>query len=410
MTTHNCRFCNTELKHTFVDLGTAPPCNKLIKPDAFDRAEKIYPLHTYVCHKCFLVQVPAVVEPDEIFDSEYAYFSGFSQSWLNHCRDYVDLMIDRFQFNESSSVLEIASNDGSLLQYFKAKQVPCLGVEPTQNTALASMQKGIRTIGVFFTESNAEIIRDAYGPQDLILGNNVLAHVPDINDFVRGMKHLLADHGVITMEFPVLSNLMKDNLWDTIYHEHYSYLSFTVVNTIFARHGLRIFDVEELPTHGGSVRVYARHDQIVGERHKSVHNMLYSERILGHDRLSYYTRFAELVAQSKRDILEWFTYTKNCDKTIAGFGAPGKGNTLLNYCGIRRDFMDFVVDDSPHKQGLFLPGSRIPILHPDVIKERKPDYVVIMPWNWKEELVLKLSYIKEWGGRCVVLLPIVREL
>jgi hypothetical protein len=407
MTTHNCRFCQTELKHTFVDLGTAPPCNKLVKPDAFDRPEKIYPLHTYVCHKCFLVQVPAVVEPDEIFDSEYAYFSGFSQSWLKHCRDYVEVITERFRIN---SALEIASNDGSLLQYFKLKGIPCLGVEPTQNTALASMQKGIRTIGVFFTEANAEIIRDAYGPQDLILGNNVLAHVPDINDFVRGMKHLLAEHGVITMEFPVLSKLIQDNLWDTIYHEHYSYLSFTTVNSIFAQHGLRIFDVEELPTHGGSIRIYARHDEIVGERRQSVSDMLYSERILGHKQLSYYTNFGNQVAASKHDILEWFLEAKIVGKSIAGFGAPGKGNTLLNYCGIRTDFMDFVVDDSPHKQGLFLPSSRIPILHPDVIKERKPDYVVIMPWNWKDEIARKLEYIREWGGKCVVLLPTVREL
>ena len=410
MNKHTCRFCTTELTHTFVDLGTAPPCNKLIKDEEYDYAEKIYPLHVYVCHKCFLVQVPAVVDPDEIFDSEYAYFSGYSQSWLNHCRDYVDLMIDRFKFNQSSSVLEIASNDGSLLQYFKAKDVPCLGVEPTQNTALAAMQKGIRTIGVFFTEENAKMLRDAFGPQDLILGNNVLAHVPDINDFVRGMKYLLADGGVITMEFPVLSKLIKDNLWDTIYHEHYSYLSFTTVDHIFAEHGLRIFDVEELTTHGGSVRIYARHNEIMGERCQSVRDMLHSERLCGHERLTYYTSYAERVAQSKRDILEWFTYAKNCGKKIVGYGAPGKGNTLLNYCGIRTDFIDFVVDDSPHKQGLYLPGSRIPILPPDEIETYRPDYVVIMPWNWKDEIARKLRYIKNWNGKCVVLLPSVEEL
>lgn len=410
MNTHNCRFCSTELKYTFVDLGTAPPCNKLVKPDDYDSPEKIYPLHAYVCHHCFLVQVPAVVAPEDLFDKEYAYFSGYSQSWLTHCRNYVDMMVDRFKFTANDTVLEIASNDGSLLQYFHQRGIPCLGVEPTENTALASREKGIPTVSVFFTAENAQTLLAAYGPKDLIIGNNVLAHVPDINDFVRGMKILLAPHGVITMEFPLLANLVKDGLWDTIYHEHYSYLSLTAVNTIFAAYGLRIFDVEELSTHGGSIRIFARHDEIMGERFPSVHALLEKERALGTTSLGYYTAFPERVKQSKRDILEWFTYEKNCGKTIAGFGAPGKGNTLLNYCGIRRDFIDFVVDESPHKQGLFLPGSRIPILHPDAIKEERPDYVIIMPWNWTAEIQAKLSYIAQWGGKCVVLLPDPRVL
>ena len=409
MNTHNCRFCDTELKHTFVDLGTAPPCNKLVKPENYDDPEKIYPLHAYVCSKCFLVQVPAVVKAEDLFDSEYAYFSGFSQSWLKHCEAYVDMVVKRFKLTEASSVLEIASNDGSLLQYFMQRGIPCVGVEPTQNTALAAREKGIPTIGVFFTTDNAQQILDAQGPKDLILGNNVLAHVPDINDFVQGMKVLLAPEGIITMEFPTLTKLMEHGLWDTIYHEHFSYLSFTTVHEIFLKHGLQIFDVEELPTHGGSIRIFARHvENEYWFLTDAYFRMLEAERPTRH--LGHYTYFPERVKQSKRDILEWFTYEKNCGKTIAGFGAPGKGNTLLNYCGIRRDFIDFVVDESPHKQGLFLPGSRIPILHPDAIKAEKPDYVIIMPWNWTDEIQAKLSYIGEWGGKCVVLLPEPRVL
>lgn len=409
MNTYHCRFCDTELKHTFVDLGTAPPCNKLVKPDNYDEPEKIYPLHAYVCAKCFLVQVPPVVKPEDLFDSEYAYFSGFSQSWLKHCREYVDMAVNRFKLNPTSTVLEIASNDGSLLQYFKERDIPCLGVEPTENTAHAARAKGIPTVSVFFTEEHARILRDAYGPKDLIIGNNVLAHVPDINDFVRGMKLLLADEGVITMEFPSLIKLMEHGLWDTIYHEHFSYLSFTTVHEIFLKHGLQIFDVQELPTHGGSLRIFARHvENEYWFLTDAYFRMLETERPTRH--LGHYTYFPERVKQSKRDILEWFTYEKNCGKTIAGFGAPGKGNTLLNYCGIRRDFLEFVVDESPHKQGLFLPGSRIPILHPAAIKEERPDYVIIMPWNWTEEIQAKLSYIGEWGGKCVVLLPEPRVL
>lgn len=409
MNTYHCRFCDTELKHTFVDLGMAPPCNKLVKPDNYDEPEKIYPLHAYVCSKCFLVQVPAVVKAEDLFDSEYAYFSGFSQTWLKHCSDYVDMVVDRFKLNPTNTVLEIASNDGSLLQYFKERDIPCLGVEPTENTAHVARAKGIPTVGVFFTEENARILRDAYGPKDLIIGNNVLAHVPDINDFVRGMKLMLADEGIITMEFPSLTKLMEHGLWDTIYHEHFSYLSFTTVHEIFLKHGLQIFDVQELPTHGGSIRIFARHvENEYWFLTDAYFRMLEAERPTRY--LGYYTYFSEQVKQSKRDILEWFTYEKNDGKSIAGFGAPGKGNTLLNYCGIRTDFIDFVVDESPYKQGLFLPGSRIPILHPDAIKEQKPDYVIIMPWNWTAEIQAKLSYITQWGGKCVVLLPDPRVL
>jgi SAM-dependent methyltransferase len=393
-----------------VDLGTAPPCNNFVKPENYDKAEAFYPLHSYVCSACFLVQLPAYVPADEIFTADYAYFSGFSKSWLKHCEDYVSMMVARFGYNQSSNVLEIASNDGSLLQYFKQRQIPCLGVEPTQSTALAAMEKGIPTVSVFFTTKNAEILKSAYGTFNLILGNNVLAHVPDINDFVAGMKLMLAPRGVITMEFPSLHKLMDNKLWDTIYHEHYSYLSFTTVRNIFAAAGLRIFDVDRLETHGGSYRIYACHGEEVCLVDGRVRRILNEEEERGHFNLRTYAQFAETVRQSKRDILEWFTYTKNCDKRIAGYGAPGKGNTLLNYCGIRTDFIDFVVDDSPHKQGLFLPGSRIPILHPDEIRKQKPDFVIIMPWNWKDEIARKLEYIQEWGGKCVVLLPDVEVL
>jgi SAM-dependent methyltransferase len=410
MNTHTCRVCFTPLEHTFVDLGTAPLCQKHVTPARYNEAEKIYPQHVYVCEKCFLVQLPAYVEPEDIFDSEYGYFSGFSKAWLEHCKEYVEMMTSRFNLGKSSKVLEIASNDGSLLQYFQAKGIPCMGVEPTENTAMVARERDIPTVGVFFTRENADILLSAYGPQDIILGNNVLAHVPDINDFVSGMKRLLAPGGVITMEFPALHNLIKHGLWDTIYHEHFSYLSFTTVRNIFADYGLTIFDVEVLPTHGGSLRIFARHNNIMGELRPAVHEMLQYERLLGHGQLDYYTDFARRVCQSKRDILEWFTYTKNCDKTIAGFGAPGKGNTLLNYCGIRTDFMDFVVDDSPHKQGNFLPGSRIPILHPGELAARRPDYIVIMPWNWQEELAAKLAYTAAWGAKLVVLLPEVKVL
>ena len=410
MNTHNCRFCGTQLKHTFVDLGTAPLCQKHITPGRYNEGEYIYPQHVYVCDKCFLVQLPAYVASEDIFDAEYGYFSGYSKGWLDHCREYVNMVVDRFELTESSSVLEIASNDGSLLQYFQEKRIPCMGVEPTENTAIVSRDKGIPTIGVFFTRANADILLSAYGPKDLILGNNVLAHVPDINDFVSGMKRLLAPHGVITMEFPALHNLIAHGLWDTIYHEHFSYLSFTTVRKIFAAYGLTIFDVEELPTHGGSFRIYARHNNIMGELEPSVQAMLDHERDLGHGYLPYYTNFAKRVQDSKCDILEWFLEQKIFGKRIAGFGAPGKGNTLLNYCGIRADFMDFVVDDSPHKQGNYLPGSRIPILHPAAISKQKPDYVILMPWNLRDELVLKLDYIKDWGGKCVVLMPNVEVL
>ena len=406
-----CRACDAPLDHTFVDLGTAPLCQRHVTPERFSHAEATYPQHVYVCTQCFLVQLPQYVSREEIFDAEYGYFSSFSESWLKHVEDYVADVTARFGLNGASSVVEIASNDGYLLQYFKARGIPCLGVEPTANTAAAAVAKGIPTVVRFFGVQTARELREERGPANLILGNNVLAHVPDINDLVGGMKALLADRGVITMEFPVLSKLIENNYFDTIYHEHFSYLSFTTVRGLFAKHSLTLFDVEDLPTHGGSIRIYGRHsDDTTKPELESVQRVLQREKALGHFDLAYYDRFSERVKESKRKILEFLIEAKRAGKTVAGYGAPGKGNTLLNYCGIRTDFIDYTVDRSPHKQGNFLPGSRIPILDPSTIARTRPDYVFILVWNLKDEVMRQLSFIREWGGRFVVPLPEVQIL
>jgi SAM-dependent methyltransferase len=406
-----CRACGAPLSHTFVDLGTAPLCQRHVTPARFSHAEAIYPQHVYVCTQCFLVQLPQYVSREEIFDAEYGYFSSFSDSWLKHAEDYVAGVVGRFGLDHSSSVVEIASNDGYLLQNFVKRGVPCLGVEPTANTAAAAVARGVPTVVRFFGLQTGRELRAERGPANLILGNNVLAHVPDINDLVAGMKALLADGGVITMEFPVLSKLIENNYFDTIYHEHYSYLSFTTVRGLFAKHGITLFDVEDLPTHGGSIRIYGRHSADVTKPVlDSVHRVLEREKAAGHFDLAYYDRFAERVKESKRSILEFLIAAKRAGKTIAAYGAPGKGNTLLNYCGIRTDFIDYTVDRSPHKQGNFLPGSRIPILDPSMIAKTRPDYVFILVWNLKEEVVRQMAYVREWGGRFVVPLPQVQVL
>jgi hypothetical protein len=406
-----CRACNVPLHHTFVDLGTAPLCQRHVVPAAFSHAEATYPQHVYVCTECFLVQLPQYVSREEIFDGEYGYFSSFSDSWLKHAENYVAKVTDRFQLGSSSSVVEIASNDGYLLQYFKQRGIPCLGVEPTANTAAAAQAKGIPTTVRFFGATTARDIRAEQGPANLILGNNVLAHVPDINDLVAGMKLLLADGGVITMEFPVLSKLIENNYFDTIYHEHFSYLSFTTVRGIFARHGITLFDVEDLPTHGGSIRIYGRHASDASKAETdAVRIVLAREKAFGHFDLAYYDRFSERVKESKRRILEFLIGAKRAGKSVVAYGAPGKGNTLLNYCGIRTDFIDYTVDRSPHKQGNFLPGSRIPILDPSEIAKTRPDYVFILVWNLKDEVIRQMAHIREWGGRFVVPLPDVQVL
>ena len=409
--TPTCRFCATSLKHTFVDLGTSPLCQRHVTPGRFNHAESFYPLHAYVCHECFLVQVPQYVQREEIFDGDYAYFSSFSDTWLKHAADYTQKMVTRFGFNEKSRVVEVASNDGYLLQYFVQRGIPCLGIEPTANTAAAAEKRGVKSLVKFFGRETAREVRRDFGPADLLLGNNVLAHVPDINDFVAGMKILLADKGVVTVEFPVLSKLIENNYFDTIYHEHFSYLSFTTVEKIFAHHGLTLFDVDVLQTHGGSIRIYARHDADTSKPvTENIHAIKEREKAAGHYELSYYADFGEKVRESKRKILSFLIEAKRDGKTVAAYGAPGKGNTLLNYCGVRSDFIDYTVDRNPHKQGNYLPGTRIPILSPDVIQDRKPDYVFILVWNLKDEVMKQLSFVRDWGGQFVVPLPELKVL
>lgn len=400
-----CRFCKTSLKHTFVDLGMSPLSNSYLKLDQLNKSEKFYPLHTYVCEQCLLVQLEEFESPDHIF-SDYAYFSSYSDSWLDHSKQYVSLMIDRFNLNESSQIIEIASNDGYLLQFFQENNIPVLGIEPALNVAKVAESKGIPTQVSFFGVQTANELFDIGKTADLLLGNNVLAHVPDINDFVAGMKIVLNLEGVLTMEFPHLWQLINQNQFDTIYHEHFSYLSFSTVERIFAHHGLTLFDVEELSTHGGSLRIYGKHE--------NNQKFAVSDRILllkdkeeksGLTKVETYLQFSDQVMLTKRKLLSFLIALKNADKTIVGYGAPAKGNTLLNYCGIRTDLLEYTCDRSPHKQGSFLPGTHIPIYSPDKITETKPDYVLILPWNLKDEICTQLSYIREWGGKFIVPIP-----
>ena len=406
-----CRFCSTPLVHSVVDLGASPLCQKHVKPEGLRKPEQFFPLHVYVCGQCWLVQLEEFASPGDIFAADYAYFSSYSDSWLKHAQRYTHLMIERFGLSEDSLVAEVASNDGYLLQYFVEKKIPVLGVEPAANVAAAAREKGVRTEVQFFGLAAALRLSAQYGKARLLLGNNVLAHVPDINDFVAGMKAMLAEKGVLTMEFPHLQRLIEGNQFDTIYHEHFSYLSFLAVNRIFAHHGITLFDVEELPTHGGSLRIYGRHTEdggrLVSDR---VEALLQRERSLGMESLAYYAGFEERVKTSKRQLLEFLIGAKREGKTVVGYGAPGKGNTLLNYCGIRTDFLDFTVDRNPHKQGNFLPGTRIPIYHPDTIRAARPDYVLILPWNLQKEISRQLSYIEEWGGKFVIPIPEVQVL
>jgi SAM-dependent methyltransferase len=383
----------------------SPLANSYLKPEELHQAEAFYPMHVYVCETCYLVQLPEFESPEHIF-GDYAYFSSYSETWLKHAKTYVEQMIERFGFDSSSQIVEIASNDGYLLQYFKEKGVPILGVEPAKNVAKVAQAAGIPTIVKFFGIQTAKELAAEGKNADLLVGNNVLAHVPDLNDFVRGMKILLKPQGLITMEFHYLRQLLTKNQFDTIYHEHFSYFSCIAVEKVFAGHGLTIFDVEELPTHGGSLRIYARHTedetQPITSRVKELRDRELQE---GFNKLETYTSFAQRVQETKRTLLEFLIQAKREGKSIVGYGAPAKGNTLLNYCGIRSDFMEYTVDRSPHKQGHFLPGTHIPIYHPDKIKETKPDYVVILPWNLKDEIMEQMKHIREWGGQFVVLIP-----
>jgi hypothetical protein len=404
----NCRFCGQSLRHTFVDLGMQPLANSYVDASRAEAMEKFYPLHARVCEACFLVQVPELATPEEIF-SDYAYLSSVSSSWLAHYGRLADTMMDLLQLAPTDLVVEIASNDGGLLRCFKERGVTTLGIEPARNVAEIARAGGIETVAEFFGTSLATQLRAAGKSPRLLIGNNVLAHVPNINDFVRGLQTLLAPDGVLSMEFPHLMQLMELNQFDTIYHEHFSYLSLMTVAKIFEHHGLRVFDVHELPTHGGSLRVLACQ---ASSSHRAttdrVAALIEKERAYGLSSMKTYEAFGERVHETKRKLLEFLIAAKRDGKRVVGYGAPAKGNTLLNYCGVRQDFIDFTVDRSDLKQGKLLPGTRIPVKTPDAIAQARPDYVLILPWNIEKEIVEQLSFIREWGGRFVVPIPEVR--
>jgi hypothetical protein len=403
-----CRFCDAPLRHTFIDLGMSPLCESYLSAGQLNQMEPFYPLHVFVCENCFLVQLQEYVNAESIF-CEYAYFSSFSESWLAHARTYTEKMIERFALGPKSQVVELASNDGYLLQYFVSAGIPALGIEPAANVAAAAVQKGVPTLVKFFNRGSAEALAAQGMKADLLLGNNVLAQVPDLNSFVGGMKILLKPDGVITMEFPHLVKLMEQCQFDTIYHEHFSYFSLLSAEKIFSAQGLSLFDVEELPTHGGSLRIYACHTE---DRSKSLSSRVLSvraaEEAAGLSRLESYSSFAERAEETKCALLEFLIRARRNGKQVAGYGAPGKGNTLLNHCGIRSDLLAYTVDRNPYKQGKFLPGSHIPILGLERIRETKPDYVLILPWNLKDEIMQQLAYIREWNGQFVVPIPEVR--
>jgi C-methyltransferase C-terminal domain/Putative zinc binding domain/Methyltransferase domain len=400
-----CRHCQAPLRDTFVDLGMSPLCESFLSADQLHSGEMFYPLHVLVCGQCFLVQLREYVAPAAIF-SEYAYFSSYAESWLAHARAYTDHMIARWRLTPRHQVVEVASNDGYLLQYFVARGIPALGVEPAANVAAAAVSKGVPTRVAFFGRKTAAALVAEGLQGDLLIGNNVLAQVPDLADFIGGMKIALRENGVITMEFPHLLRLIEGNQFDTIYHEHFSYFSFLTTCRIFDAHGLTIFDVEELPTHGGSLRIYARHaDDLSKPVSPAVGELLARELAAGFDQIERYSTFGRQVEETKRSLLEFLIAAKHAGRSVAGYGAPGKGNTLLNYCGIRTDFLDYTVDRNPYKHGKFLPGTHVPIFAPERINETKPDYVLILPWNLKDEIVAQMAHIRSWGGQFVVPIP-----
>lgn len=401
-----CRFCSQNLTHEFVDLGFSPPSNSFLKKEDLNKPEVFYPLRIMVCEKCFLVQIDEFAKHDDIFNGDYIYFSSYSTSWLKHAEKYTEMMVSRFGFDENSKVIEIASNDGYLLQYFLKKGIPVLGIEPTSNTASVAIEKGIETVVDFFGKKLAHELSSNNVKADLILGNNVLAHVPDINDFVGGLPLLLKDSGIITFEFPHLLKLIKENQFDTIYHEHFSYLSLYSVQKLFKSNGLEIFDVEEIPTHGGSLRVFVqkevRKSQEVSE---NVQAILNNEIDFGIQNLEIYKGFQIKSEKIKNDFWSFLLDAKKNGKKVAAYGAAAKGVTLLNFCGIKKDLINFVVDASPHKIDKFLPGVHVPVVSERWIKDEKPDYIVILPWNLKSEIQDQLNYIREWGGYFVTAIP-----
>jgi len=404
-----CRFCHEALIEEFIDLVHAPLSNAYLNATQLNEPEIFYPLRLWVCGTCMLVQVDEYKKSQEIFNRDYAYFSSFSKSWLRHSELYTHMMIQRFGLSGSSLVCEIASNDGYLLQYFKKNHVPCFGIEPTANTAAAARKKGIEVIEEYFGTGLAEkLLKEGRKKPDVILGNNVLAHVPDLNDFVRGLKNFLSDRGIITMEFPHLMELIEKNQFDTIYHEHFSYFSFLTVQQVFASHGLTVFDVERLATHGGSLRIFAGHDSDCGtihQIHSRVRELLDEEKRKGMDEIGYYKNFQQQADVVKYNLLAFLLEQARGGKKIAAYGAAAKGNTLLNYCGVKTDFIAFAVDASPHKQGKYMPGSHILITDETRIKKEKPDFILILPWNIREEITSQLSYIRQWGGKFIVPIP-----
>jgi 2-polyprenyl-3-methyl-5-hydroxy-6-metoxy-1,4-benzoquinol methylase len=403
-----CRHCGSVLDVTFCNLGMSPLANSYLTEAELDQKEIFYPLHAYVCSQCFLVQLKDFETPENIF-SNYSYFSSYSDTWLAHVEEYVGKMVKRFGLNGASQVIEIASNDGCLLKFFKQRGVPILGIEPAQNVACVAEHNGVPTLVQFFNQATATALAREGTQADLLLGNNVLAHVPDINEFIRAIKIALKPRGVVTMEFPHLLELMRGVQFDTIYHEHFSYLSMSTVERMFANFGLKVFDVDKLSTHGGSIRVYATH--VENEERSpadAVRLLKLEEAEAGLEDTSSYLEFADQVKRSKRAVLRFLIESREQGKTIVGYGAPAKGNTLLNYCGVGTDLVDYTVDRSPHKQGMFLPGTHIPIYGPDIIRKTKPDYILILPWNIKDEVMKQLSYVAEWGGRFVIAIPELR--
>ncbi len=401
-----CRFCKTELFNVFIDLINSPPSNSFLTENELNKPEIYYPLKIYICHNCFLVQIDEYKQSDEIFNEKYAYFSSYSSSWLIHSKNYVNMAIQKFQLNKKSFVIEIASNDGYLLQYFKERGIPCLGIEPASNVAATAKEKGLNIIEEFFGADLARILVAEGKIPDLLIGNNVLAHVPNLNDFIQGLKILLHHKGAITLEFPHLLKLIEKNQFDTIYHEHYSYFSFFTVNNIFKFHGLEIFDVEKLPTHGGSLRIYVKQAE---DKSKvilqSVENLINLEIAKKINNIDYYKGLQSKANDIKYDLINFLITQKKKDNLVIAYGAAAKGNTLLNYCGIKKDLIKFIVDISPKKHNKFLPGSHIPILHEDEIKIFKPKYILILAWNIKEEIMKQLNYVREWDCKFIIPIP-----
>ncbi len=401
-----CRFCSSENLNLFIDLGMSPPSNSFLTVEQLNNPEVYLPLKLWICNECFLVQIDEYKNANEIFNNDYAYFSSYSTTWLNHSKNYVDMISKKLNLNCDSFAIEIASNDGYLLQYFKEKNIPCLGIEPATNTAKVAKEKGISTLTEYFTNLMAKKVANKFGKADLILGNNVFAHVPDINDFVKGLKELLKGSGTITLEFPHLLKLIENNQYDTIYHEHFWYFSVYSLQNVFRNHDLTIYNIEELPTHGGSLRLYLKHFQnSFIPISKNVQDVINNEIKHGINKLDYYQAFVNRVRKNKLDILEFLIRQKKDGKKIAAYGAAAKGNTFLNYCGIKNDLIDFVVDASPSKQNKLLPGSHIPVVSERVLHLENPDYVLIFPWNIKEEIFIQINYIKNWGGKFVVAIP-----